>query len=58
VISMAELLDREIELSAVEDRIIERFAEVFEMEIETAGIVVDATLSPNVRKGFAFPSTG
>lgn len=33
VASMKELLDREIELSEVEDRIIERFAEVFEMEM-------------------------
>src|SRR2546423_7669302 len=33
VTSMAELLGRKIELSAVEDRIIERFAEVFEMEM-------------------------
>src|SRR5881227_742315 len=35
VISMKELLGREIEISAVEDRIIERFAEVFEMEMES-----------------------
>jgi len=34
VTSMKELLGREIEMSAVEDRIIERFAEVFEMEEE------------------------
>jgi lipoate-protein ligase B len=33
VTSMKELLGREIELSEVEDRIIERFAEVFEMEV-------------------------
>jgi lipoyl(octanoyl) transferase len=33
VTSMRELLGREIEMSAVEDRIIERFAEVFEMEL-------------------------
>lgn len=33
VTSMKELLGREIELSEVEDRIIERFAEVFEMKI-------------------------
>src|SRR5882672_5596702 len=31
VTSMKELLDREVEMSAVEDRIIDRFAEVFEM---------------------------
>src|SRR5438045_688949 len=34
VTSMKELLGREIELDDVEDRIIERFAEVFEMEID------------------------
>jgi len=34
VTSMKELLGREIELSAVEDLIIGRFAEVFEMEID------------------------
>jgi lipoate-protein ligase B len=33
VTSMKELLGREIEMSAVEDRIIEHFAEVFEMEL-------------------------
>ncbi|HXI61766.1 MAG TPA: hypothetical protein VNF70_03615, partial [Pyrinomonadaceae bacterium] len=33
VTSIAELLGGEIELSAVEDRIIEHFAEVFEMEM-------------------------
>ena len=32
VTSMKEMLGREIELSEVEDRIIERFAEVFEMD--------------------------
>src|ERR1700704_821662 len=32
VTSMKELLGREVEMSAVEDRIVERFAEVFEME--------------------------
>jgi len=36
VTSMKELLGHEIELSLVEDRIIEFVAEVFEMEIETA----------------------
>src|SRR2546421_4926604 len=35
VTSMKELLGREVEMSAVEDRIIERFAEVFEMEINS-----------------------
>jgi len=34
VTSMKELLGREVEISAVEDRIVERFAEVFEMEFE------------------------
>jgi lipoate-protein ligase B len=34
VTSMKELLGREVELSTVEDRIIERFAEVFEMEFD------------------------
>ena len=33
VTSMKELLGREVEMGKVEDRIIERFAEVFEMEI-------------------------
>lgn len=39
VTSMKELLGHEIEMSLVEDRIIERFAEVFEMELETAAVV-------------------
>jgi len=34
VTSMKKLLGREVEISAVEDRIVERFAEVFEMEFE------------------------
>jgi lipoyl(octanoyl) transferase len=34
VTSMQKLLDREIEMRTVEDRIITRFAEVFEMELE------------------------
>ena len=34
VTSMQELLGRDLDLSEVEDRIAERFAEVFEMEIE------------------------
>ena len=34
VTSIKELLGREVEMSEVEDRIIERFAEVFEMEID------------------------
>jgi len=34
VSSMQELLGREVEMSAVEDRIVERFAEVFEMEFD------------------------
>src|SRR2546429_6892338 len=33
VTSMKELLGRELELPAVEDRIVQRFAEVFEMEL-------------------------
>ena len=36
VTSMKELLGREVEMSAVEDRIVECFAEVFEMSEETA----------------------
>lgn len=36
VMSMKELLGREIQLRDVEDRIIERFAEVFEMAVESA----------------------
>jgi lipoyl(octanoyl) transferase len=36
VTSMKELLGREVEMSAVEDRIAERVAEVFEMEFEDA----------------------
>jgi lipoyl(octanoyl) transferase len=36
VTSMKELLGREVEMSAVEDRIAERFAEVFEMDFEDA----------------------
>src|SRR5205823_8794454 len=32
VTSMKDLLGREVEMSAVEDRIIERFAELFEMQ--------------------------
>jgi lipoate-protein ligase B len=34
VTSMKELLGREVEMSAVEDRLIENFADVFEMEVE------------------------
>jgi lipoyl(octanoyl) transferase len=40
VTSMAELLGHEVEVRAVEDRITERFAEVFEMELETAAVLV------------------
>jgi lipoate-protein ligase B len=57
VTSMKELLGREIELSDVADRIAERFAEVFEMEIIGAAMSRDAALPPDVRKGFAFPAT-
>jgi lipoyl(octanoyl) transferase len=42
VTSMKELLGREIELSEVEDRIAERFAEVFEMEIKSVPAAVAA----------------
>jgi len=35
VTSIKELLGREVEMSEVEDRIIQRFAEVFEMEIDS-----------------------
>ena len=56
VTSMKELLGREIEISAIEDRIIERFAEVFEMELDGVAVVADAALPPDVRKGFAFPA--
>jgi lipoyl(octanoyl) transferase len=38
VTSMEELLGREVEMSAVEDRIIEHFAEVFEREIYGDGV--------------------
>jgi len=38
VTSMKELLGREVELSVVEDRIIERFAEVFELEFDGDGV--------------------
>ncbi|HEX8845090.1 MAG TPA: lipoyl(octanoyl) transferase LipB [Pyrinomonadaceae bacterium] len=41
VTSMRKLLGREIDLSTVEERIIARFAEVFEME-ETAGVEAQA----------------
>jgi lipoyl(octanoyl) transferase len=37
VTSLKELSGHEIEMSLVEDRIIERFAEVFEMRLEVAG---------------------
>ena len=40
VTSMKDLLGHELEMSAVEDRIIERFGEVFEMELEAATAVV------------------
>jgi lipoyl(octanoyl) transferase len=39
VTSMNELLGREIDMSKVEDRIIDRFAEVFEMEREAATVI-------------------
>ena len=40
VTAMKELLGREVEMNSVEDRIVERFAEVFEMERETATVGV------------------
>jgi len=40
VTSIKELLGREVQMSEVEDRIVERFAEVFEMERETAAVGV------------------
>ena len=55
VTSMKELLGREVEMSVVEDRIIEHFAEVFEMVREEGGF--EAPLPPDVRKGFVFPSS-
>jgi lipoyl(octanoyl) transferase len=42
VTSMKELLGREVDMSAVEDRIIERFAEVFEMEFRSEPAAVAA----------------
>jgi len=42
VTSMKELLGHEIEMSRVEDRIIERLAEVFEMELESVPAAVAA----------------
>jgi len=42
VTSMKELLGREIEMGAVEDRIAERFAEVFGMEMESEPAAVAA----------------
>ena len=37
---MKELLGRELEMRAVEDRIVARFAEVFEMEVDAARLEV------------------
>jgi lipoyl(octanoyl) transferase len=42
VTSMKELLGHEVEMSEVEDRIVERFAEVFAMEIESEPAAVAA----------------
>jgi len=42
VTSMKELLGHEIEMSRVEDRIIERLAEVFEMKLESVPAAVAA----------------
>jgi lipoyl(octanoyl) transferase len=38
VTSMKEILNHEVAMSEVENRIVERFAEVFEMEFEAAGV--------------------
>jgi lipoyl(octanoyl) transferase len=43
VISMRELLGREIEMRAVEDRIVEHFADVFEMEYSHRGTETQRT---------------
>jgi lipoyl(octanoyl) transferase len=43
VTSMKELLEREVEMSVVEDRIVERFAEVFEMEHSHRGTETQRT---------------
>lgn len=43
VTSMKELLGREVEMTAVEDRIVERFAEVFEMEHSHRGAETQRT---------------
>ena len=43
VTSMKELLGREVEMTAVEDRIIERFAEVFNMEYSHRGTETQKT---------------
>jgi len=45
VTSMKELLGREIELREVEDRIIQRFAEVFEMDEVSTGIGSDRVVA-------------
>jgi len=42
VTSMKELLGREVEMTAVEDRIMERFAEVFEMKMRSEPAAVAA----------------
>ena len=54
VTSIKELLGREVEIRDVEDQIIERFAEVFEMESETARLLSNAALPLDVRKGLPF----
>jgi lipoyl(octanoyl) transferase len=50
VTSMQKLLQREIDMHAVEDRIIARFAEVFEMELEEKA---EAVLSDGYRSQLA-----
>jgi lipoate-protein ligase B len=54
VTSMKELLGREVEMSSVEDRIIERFAEVFEMsqKPDREGGPVGIHNGPPSRSGF------
>jgi lipoyl(octanoyl) transferase len=42
VTSMDALLGRETELSVVEDRIVQRFAEVFTMTVETTGALMSS----------------
>jgi lipoyl(octanoyl) transferase len=54
VTSMKELLGREIEMTAVEDRIIANFADVFEMcrKPDREGGPLGVPTSPSLRSGF------